>query len=130
MEYSLLATLVLTIVLSFILSFTVFFDNHVSFYFSIFDFLAMFLGLIFYVGLVSLIITLVSAGVIGAPTVYILKHLELAKPMYASLVGGICVYFVMLVSEGRPEWYFLFFSFYGFVCGYAFMYGYQKEDKL
>jgi hypothetical protein len=91
--------------------------------------MAFFLALIFYLGLGSSVITLFSTGVIGAPTVYIFNLFEINKPIYAAIIGAVTVYFVMFLSNGKHEWYFLFYCFFGFVSGYAFMYGYNKEEK-
>jgi len=129
MKYILLTNLFLVVLVIFLFSFTVLFDNQVLFYFNLLDFIAIFFGLILYVGLVSLVITLVSSCVIGVPTVYVLKLLGRDKPIYAALVGALSVYYVMLASYEQHEWYFLFYCFFGFACGYAFMYGYNKEEK-
>ena len=129
MEYSLIANLLLVVVVSFISSFYVFFDNHVNFYYDVIDFIAFFFLLILYVGFGSIFITLFSSWFIGGLTVYILKTLGVAKPIFAALVGALTVYLVMLYFNGKHEWITLFYSFFGFVCGYAFMFGYQKQEK-
>jgi hypothetical protein len=129
MKYILLTNLFLIVLVTFVFSFTVFFDNHVIFYFNFIDFLALFFGLVFYIGLASLVITLMASFFIGIPTVYLLKWLEKDKPIYAGLVGALSVYYVMFATNEQHEWYYLFYCFFGFACGYAFMYGNNKGEK-
>ena len=58
----------------------------------------------------------------------ILIKLGLDNEWISALIGASLVLFVVLVSEGTTPLTFMF-TFYGFICAYAFMFGY-KNGKL
>ena len=75
--------------------------------------------------------TLIIAIVLGVPTTYLLFKLGIENKYNTSVFGGVIGYIVSIawLGFGYNPLQIIFFI-YGIICGYAFMYGYQKEDKL
>lgn len=97
----------------------------------IFEYLFLFFISYCYWALIIGVIAVVSSTIVGIPTVMILKVLNRDSPINAAIVGGLSVLaFLLIISKGDIEWYYLILIICGFVCGYAFMSGYQKEDNL
>lgn len=129
MQYSLTSNFILVGLVSFIISFTVFLNTNLGLYAALLEFIQMLFGLFFYVGIISLVITLLCSVILGTPTVYLLKLFNIARPIYAAIVGALSVTLFFIINNGELFGSQLIFSFFGFVCGYAFMYGYNKEEK-
>jgi len=127
--HSLRVTIILTILLSFIFSFEVFSNSYPDYYLYIYEYLKLFFGLILVIGLYALIITFLCSSVFGIPTVLILNKLEFKNPIYGAIIGGLIIFCFLEKPFNSFEWYYLIFILYGFLCGYAFMYGYKRVPQ-
>ena len=93
----------------------------------IFDFLIVLFGSYAAWSLIIGVITLMGLTVVGIPTLLILKKLNMDSSINAAKVGAFSVFFFLLImSKGQVDWYYLIFETFGFVSGYAFMHGYKK----
>jgi hypothetical protein len=76
-------------------------------------------------------ITLLGVMVIGIPVVLALKEFNKETCLNAGLSGGSIVFIITLGLSGPSlGWFSCVFIAYGFVCGYAFMYGIKKGNNL
>ena len=98
--------------------------------FKLFDFLLLFILSYCYWTLIIAVIALISSTVIGIPVVLVLKKLNIDNPINAAIIGALSAFiFLMIVSKGQVNWFYSIFLISGFVCGYAFMFGYKMEKK-
>lgn len=75
-------------------------------------------------------ITLSCTTIIGVPTVFILNRLNLTNPIYAGIIGSLSILlYLLVVSKGQVNWFFIIFVCCGYICGYAFMHGYKKGGQ-
>lgn len=123
--YSLNTSLVLAAVIAVAYSTLSIFQQDVFY-----EFIGVFIGSFLFWALITGAITLFCSIAIGVPTVLILKKLKIDTSINAALVGGFSVYLYMVYeSQSLFEESFLIFVFYGFVCGYAFMYGIKRDEE-
>ena len=75
-------------------------------------------------------VTLLGTLLIGTFSIWLLSSYGTLSSIKASLICGLIVYTISITCFGSftAEWAILL-TFYGLVCGYAFMYGYKKGTR-
>ncbi len=80
--------------------------------------------------LVAWFITLLGVVFIGIPVVLALKEFNKDTWLNAGLSGGFITFLMMLGLSGASMGWLSYVSiFYGFVCGFAFMYGVKQDSE-
>ena len=119
---ALLSPLKLVITLAFLFSIILFIITGYN-YRAIYEFISIAIGLSIYTSMV----TLLGSLTIGSPVVIILYKLNYPTSFNSAISCGVTVLLISLfISNGEFNFFVSLFTFYGIVCGYAYMYGYQR----